>query len=425
MGWNRLLQQRRHGMTLTLASRSRLHSTVVASGPSQLHQKQEDHPPNNNQYSYSYSCLEDVDLWQSDKTLQRAIRFYRKSSLKKHRNVETRRLSQQGRSCGSSQIMTIAQQVVVATHNNKNKNEEDDEDSYLQTLLEHGIQAGVVNHGYSHHSNQHDVNENEEEERMTARAQEMDQHVTRAALFHMQIQLLEPTHCIPLSITRATIPILLQQQQQQQQYHHSPNNMKNHDPYLSEWLSKTLLPNYRRQPPPNNNNTDHENNDTALLLGLATTMEQQGEPSNANSMAIATQQQATHPSSDNHNTNKWYMLNDGGKSCCFTLAPVADGFITVAKEKVDDRPDKDDGNNNDDDDNDNNNNNNNNNLACFLVPRRLPSGEINGGLVIQTTMSGSTHANHKKAQVEYTNAHAYRIGDVSQFWELVQRMHLD
>ena len=192
-------------------------------------------------------------------------------------------------------------------------------------------------------------------------------HVVRAAGFYMAAQM-EAGHCCPITMTNAAVPTLLLQ----------PD-------IAEEWLPKILAKSYDRRfvgfP-----------DKTAVTLGMGMTERQGGTDVRANVTRAAPLRGKGGPGTE-------YMLN-GHK--WFMSAPMSDGFLVLAQAEK--------------------------GLSCFLMPRFLPDGSVNG-LRFQRLKDKLGNRSNASSEVEFHDAHAWLIGEegrgVPAIIEMVTYTRLD
>ena len=151
--------------------------------------------------------FENVDLLQSDLALKKCTElFVSKKGCKEAMTL----LSQHGKSCGSSKMMTKANEA----EKNRPVLEQFDVNGRRQDVIMYhqsyhdlmslGVRSGVTNYGY----NQASSSSNEDRSNKDKGGMgEQDGHLVRAGLMYIQNQV-EPGHCCPLVMTSAAIPIL-------------------------------------------------------------------------------------------------------------------------------------------------------------------------------------------------------------------------
>lgn len=192
-------------------------------------------------------------------------------------------------------------------------------------------------------------------------------HVVRAAGSYMAAQM-ESGHGCPITMTNASVPTLLLQ----------PD-------IAEEWLPKLLPKAYDRRflsfP-----------EKTAVTIGMAMTEKQGGTDVRANTTRAR-------PASGPGGPGTEYIL-DGHK--WFMSAPMSDAFLVLAQAEK--------------------------GLSCFLVPRILPDGRVNG-LNFQRLKDKLGNRSNASSEVEFHGAHAWLIGEegrgVPAIIEMVTYTRLD
>ncbi|MGE0697742.1 MAG: isovaleryl-CoA dehydrogenase [Hyphomicrobiaceae bacterium] len=190
-------------------------------------------------------------------------------------------------------------------------------------------------------------------------------HVARAARLYLAAQM-EAGHVCPLTMTHAAVPALLAA------------------PELAEaWLPRILSPRYdpRFLPAPSK---------TASTIGMGMTEKQGGSDVRANTTRA---EPAGHPSSGEHllTGHKWFLS-----------APMSDAFLVLAQAPA--------------------------GLTCFLLPRFLPDGKLNG-LRLMRLKDKLGNRSNASAEVELEKAHAWRVGEegrgIATIIEMVTSTRLD
>ncbi len=172
-------------------------------------------------------------------------------------------------------------------------------------------------------------------------------NVVRAARLYLATQM-EAGHVCPLTMTNAAVPALLAA------------------PELAEaWLPRILSSSYDRRFIP-------AHAKTGATLGMGMTEKQGGTDVRANSTRA---QPASHPSTGEH-------ILDGHK--WFLSAPMSDAFLVLAQAPG--------------------------GLSCFLLPRFLPDGTLNG-LRLQRLKDKLGNRSNASAEVELVSAHAWLVGE--------------
>jgi putative acyl-CoA dehydrogenase len=192
-------------------------------------------------------------------------------------------------------------------------------------------------------------------------------HVVRAAGCYMAAQM-EAGHCCPITMTNAAVPTLLLQ----------PD-------IAAEWLPKILPKAYDRRfvafP-----------DKTAVTIGMGMTERQGGTDVRANITRAR-------PAAGKGGPGTEYIL-DGHK--WFMSAPMSDGFLVLAQAGK--------------------------GLSCFLMPRFLPDGSVNG-LQFQRLKDKLGNRSNASSEVEFHGAHAWLIGEegrgVPSIIEMVTYTRLD
>ncbi len=328
--------------------------------------------------------FENIDLYESDKPLQRAMNALTTSSFGND-TVGQNQLKMHGSSSGTKAMIECADLAEA------NKPTLDNFDQYgrrvdtinynpnYHTLMKHGIKAGVTSYGYNQDSSEKQLNG----------------HLIRAGLMHIQNQL-EPGHCCPLVMTSACIPVL----QAATNDNANTNDDVNSSISPKLWLDKVTSRQYDGRNLP----IEMKNGAT---LGMSMTEKQGGSDVKANTtIAIA-------ENSNSIGQGKIYRLI-GHK--WFTSAPMSDGFLTLAKVVT----------------NENNKNNidiNSIKPTCFLVPRWLPDQTRNHGFNIMRLKNKLGDRANASSEVEYNNAYGQMIGDegkgLQTILQMVQMTRLD
>lgn len=192
-------------------------------------------------------------------------------------------------------------------------------------------------------------------------------HVVRAAGSYMAAQM-ESGHGCPVTMTNAAVPTLLLQ----------PG-------IADEWLPKILPKAYDRRflsfP-----------EKTAVTIGMGMTEKQGGTDVRANTTRAR-------PASGTGGPGTEYIL-DGHK--WFMSAPMSDAFLVLAQAEK--------------------------GLSCFLMPRILPDGRVNG-LRFQRLKDKLGNRSNASSEVEFHGAHAWLIGEegrgVPAIIEMVTYTRLD
>ncbi len=189
--------------------------------------------------------------------------------------------------------------------------------------------------------------------------------VARGAAFYMVSQM-EAGHCCPVTMTHASIPVLLQ----------------NKD-LAGLWLPKVLSRSYD---PRFLNITDK----TSALIGMGMTERQGGSDVRGNT----TSAQSISGACDGEyilNGHKWFMS-----------APMSDAFFVLAQAAG--------------------------GLSCFFVPRILPDGAVNG-MHFQRLKEKLGNRSNASSEVEFHDAHGWLINDegrgISTILEMVTQTRLD
>lgn len=192
-------------------------------------------------------------------------------------------------------------------------------------------------------------------------------HVIRAAGCYMATQM-EAGHCCPVTMTNAAVPTLLLQ------------------PDLAEqWLPKILPKAYDRQFVPMSEKS-------AVTIGMGMTERQGGTDVRANTTRAR-------PSSGKGGPGADYII-DGHK--WFMSAPMSDAFLVLAQAEK--------------------------GLSCFLMPRFLPDGSVNG-LRFQRLKDKLGNRSNASSEVEFEGAHGWLIGEegrgIPSIIEMVTYTRLD
>ncbi len=137
-----------------------------------------------------------VDLWQSDRPLQRALKSMTTSAYGGELCSAQTALEQHGENAGHIDAMTWANDAeakkpILKQFDNYGRRVDviKYEPAYHK-LMELGIRSGATSYGYN----------------QTDAENQLNGHLVRAGLIYMQNQL-EPGHCCPLVMTSACIPV--------------------------------------------------------------------------------------------------------------------------------------------------------------------------------------------------------------------------
>lgn len=191
--------------------------------------------------------------------------------------------------------------------------------------------------------------------------------VARAALGYLHHQV-EPGSSCPLTMTHAAVPVL------------------RHAPALREWADKVATQHYDARDLP-------VAEKSGVTLGMGMTEKQGGSDVRANTTT------ATPLSGTDVAGAQQYALR-GHK--WFFSAPMSDGFLVLAQAPG--------------------------GLGCFLLPRRLPDGGRNACALLRLKDKLGDWSN-ASAEVEFMDAHAWRIGDegrgIATLLEMVMLTRLD
>jgi len=197
--------------------------------------------------------------------------------------------------------------------------------------------------------------------------------ITRAGIIYMLNQL-EPSHCCPVVMTSAAIPVLQKLD------------------YMSDtWTKKLMHLGYDSRNVPISEKE-------SVTIGMSMTEKQGGSDVRANTTTATPISASGEGMGYNLIGHKW-----------FTSAPMSDGFLTLAK--TTNATTKETG------------------LSCFLVPRWRPDGSRNSGFqIIRLKDKLGDHAN-ASSEVEYREAYGTLIGQpnkgVKTIIEMVQSTRLD
>jgi len=139
-----------------------------------------------------------VDLWESDRALQRAIKSMTTTTGTKKEDYQT--LQQHGINCGKMEVMEWANEAeakkpILKQFDNYGRRVDIIKyETDYHNLMNLGVTSGATSYGYNRAVGEDQLNG----------------HITRAGLIYMQNQL-EPGHCCPLVMTAACIPVSTQQ----------------------------------------------------------------------------------------------------------------------------------------------------------------------------------------------------------------------
>lgn len=172
-------------------------------------------------------------------------------------------------------------------------------------------------------------------------------NVVRAAGLYMAAQM-EAGHCCPMTMTNAAVPVLLR------------------EPTLArEWLPKILSRSYDPRFAP-------ASDKAAVTLGMGMTEKQGGTDVRANTTTAKPAGTARGPGAEYLLTgHKWFLS-----------APMSDAFLMLAQAEG--------------------------GLSCFLVPRFLPDGSVNG-LRLQRLKPKLGNRSNASSEVELAAAHGWLV----------------
>ena len=173
-------------------------------------------------------------------------------------------------------------------------------------------------------------------------------HVARAAGSYMAAQM-EPGHCCPITMTHASVGAL----------RHAPS-------LLAEWLPKILGRTYDGGAAP-------AAFKSAVTLGMGMTERQGGTDVRSNITRAA--------ALDGSGTGAPYAIT-GHK--WFLSAPMSDAFLVLAQASA--------------------------GLSCFLVPRLMPDGALNGIHLVRLKDKLGNRSN-ASSEVEFDGAHGFLVGE--------------
>eukprot|EP00605_Chrysophyceae_sp_TOSAG23-4_P000518 GSChrysophyteH1.ASY1.ANO1.586.1 assembled CDS len=234
----------------------------------------------------------DVDLWQSDPTLQRAIRSLTSEAFAQDDDA-LMTLERHGRASGYLGVMAAADQAEA------NKPVLDNFDQYgrrvdtiryhpsYHKLMQHGVRGGATSYGYNQES----------------AVKQLNGHITRAGLMYMQNQI-EPGHCCPLVMTSACIPVLQAAARSASNDRLAANDSSN--PQINKPIELK----------------------DGITIGMSMTEKQGGSDVRANTTTAVPEMDSVTGEGEAYRLwgHKW-----------FTSAPMSDGFLTLAKNKLADR----------------------------------------------------------------------------------------
>ena len=224
-----------------------------------------------------------VDLYNSDKTLNR--------SMKKYLNKDTeQKLIDFGKRCGSIELMKASDDAeqnkpILKQFDNYGRRVDiiDYHDSY-HVLMSNGINSGCSTYGFNNNTK--------------------NSHMIRMSMLIMENQM-EPGHCCPITMTAAAVPVLRQVKD-----------------IIQPWYTKLLSQNYD----PNNKPIEEKN---GITIGMSMTEKQGGSDLKSNT-TIARPQDSL-----KKGLGQEYLIR-GHK--WFTSAPMSDGFLTLSR--TNDKPDQ-------------------------------------------------------------------------------------
>ena len=184
--------------------------------------------------------------------------------------------------------------------------------------------------------------------------------VARAAAFYMAVQM-EAGHCCPISMTHAAIPVIAARPE-----------------LAAVWLPKLLSRTYD----PANEPIDHKQ---SVTIGMAMTERQGGTDVRANTSRALPDGDATGEGAKYRIVgHKWFMS-----------APMCDAFLVLAQTEK--------------------------GPSCFLVPRYLPDGELNG-IRLQRLKDKLGNRSNASSEVEFANALGMLMGAPGQGVETIIEM---
>ncbi|MGE0765208.1 MAG: isovaleryl-CoA dehydrogenase [Hyphomicrobiaceae bacterium] len=175
-------------------------------------------------------------------------------------------------------------------------------------------------------------------------------NVSRAARLYLAAQM-EAGHICPLTMTNAAVPALLA------------------SPELAEaWLPRILSPTYDRRFLP-------ARAKTGATIGMGMTEKQGGTDVRANTTRA---EPAGHPATGEYilTGHKWFLS-----------APMSDAFLVLAQASA--------------------------GLSCFLVPRFVPDGSLNG-LRLQRLKDKLGNRSNASSEVELDQAHGWLVGEAGR-----------
>ncbi len=136
-----------------------------------------------------------IDLWKSDRTLQRAVKNMTTPTKDKNAD-QTQSLQQHGINCGKMESMVWANDaeakkpILKQFDNYGGRVDVIKYESSYHNLMNLGVTSGTTSYGYNQAIGEDQLNG----------------HIARAGLIYMQNQL-EPGHCCPLVMTSACVPV--------------------------------------------------------------------------------------------------------------------------------------------------------------------------------------------------------------------------
>ena len=342
--------------------------------------------------------FDNIDLWESDRPLQRAMKSLTTSSFNKDNDdaaskvhssvpnsssVHMRVLQKHGKISGSASMNSYAKAAevnkpILQQYDNYGRRVDIIQfDPAYHAMMYHGISSGATSYGYN----------------QTIGEGQLNGHLVRAGLMCMQNEI-DPGHCCPLVMTSAVIPVF-QAAAAAAIKNGKAETTKGTSSSAQFWLDRTISRHY------DPTNTPIENK-KGVTIGMSMTEKQGGSDVKANTTTAMPENSSATGEGEAYRLigHKW-----------FTSAPMCDGFLTLAKVPSSTQ-----------------------NLSevhstCFLVPRWLPDSTRNTGFKIMRLKDKMGDKTNASSEVEYHNAYGQMIGQegkgLQTILQMVQMTRLD